>query len=533
MRSREYGRRELLRMASVSAALLGPGFRGLWGTSAAAAVRPAAPAAATGKRWNIITILTDDQAIWGMGAYGNSEIRTPVLDRLAREGALFTNAFAATGVCTPSRVAYTTGRHSIELGVLNDAVDSAQMRDQGLPRNTPTWARELQRAGYRTALIGKWHLGSMPEFFPTRFGYDYFYGFVGGSNRPKNPGLTRDGNIRIAPGFTEDLLVDDAMDWLERNAAEPFSLSIHFRAPHLPYGPVPDADLEAVKGIDPTVPKLSDGGIEGASELYTRHLKKERLEYYAAIHCIDRNVGRLLQKLDALGLSGNTIVMFTSDQGYLLGERGLFNKGAAAPIQYGMFPDNRLLWVINMYDLALRVPLLVRWPGVVPPGTVIDDLVSLIDIYPTVLGMTGVPQRARIAHDARDFSPLLRGEKVAWRDMLFGQYTSDQLGNLEFLRMVRTRKWKMVRAYMNPPANQLFDLESDPDELKNLYYPPSGYDIRPDGSVAMTFGSDTYAGQKQMLQAHLEEWQRRIDDPALTLDRDYRRALEVRRRRFT
>ena len=107
MRSREYGRRELLRMASVSAALLGPGFRGLWGTSAAAAVRPAAPAAATGKRWNIITILTDDQAIWGMGAYGNSEIRTPVLDRLAREGALFTNAFAATGVCTPSRVAYT------------------------------------------------------------------------------------------------------------------------------------------------------------------------------------------------------------------------------------------------------------------------------------------------------------------------------------------------------------------------------------------------------------------------------------------
>ena len=190
------------------------------------------------EKWNIISIVTDDQADWAVGAYGNREIVTPNMDRLAREGARFTQAFAASGVCTPSRVAFLTGLYPTQVGVTD--VPYLRDPDDGLPRTVPTWPRVLQQHGYVTGLIGKWHLGRTMEHYPTNYGLDYFFGFLRGANLPMNPVLSRDGEISVVPGPTPDILMDDAMRFIERHQSHPFALMIHFRAPHAPHLPVPE-----------------------------------------------------------------------------------------------------------------------------------------------------------------------------------------------------------------------------------------------------------------------------------------------------
>jgi arylsulfatase A-like enzyme len=217
--------------------------------------------------------------------------------------------------------------------------------------------------------------------------------------------------------------------------------------------------------------------------------------------------------------------MFTSDQGYLLGHRGLQSKGGAAPIQYWMYPDNRMLWVINMYDLAYRIPLIVKWPGVARPGGVIPELVSNIDTYATVLGMLGITPPRNAPVEGRDLTPLLRNERVpSWRDVIFAQHTPDQVGNIEFVRMIRGARWKLVRAYLNPTNNQLFDLQNDPQELRNLYYA----DLLTPRDTAVP----RYRAIRDSLDRRLLEWQRSIDDPAIDLDRAFSEAKRRARARW-
>jgi uncharacterized sulfatase len=496
----------------------------------------AVPASAE-RPWNIITIVTDDQGAWALGSYGNDEIRTPNLDRLAGQGMRFTNAFTASPVCTASRVTLLTGLYPSQVGT-TDVFAWANWED-GLANGVPTWPRALRDEGYVTGLIGKWHLGSGAEYYPTRYGIDYFYGFLGGSHRPMDPVLVRDGEAGKVQGSLPDILVDDAMDFVETHADRPFALMLHFRAPHLPYGPIPEVDSAPFEGRELTVPGLTEydrdymginemgeGGIvvDGeATAAHRRYLQGAMRAYYASIHSVDRNLGRLFERLDELQLSERTIIIFTSDQGYLLGHRGMTNKGAATPLRAGTYQPYEFVQ-INLFDLSVQVPLIIRWPGVTRPGSVTDELVSHIDLSTTIRSMVGaaVGEPADVKTDARDLTPLLRGEDVTWRDTVFAEYTPDQIGNLEFIRMARTRDWKLVRTYLNPGGNKLFHVAEDPAELRNLYYPPIGVVPR----------VDAYQEQRELLQERLDGWQSLTGDFAPALDEAYRNAKDARTSRW-
>lgn len=450
------------------------------------------PGAAQTRPMNIITVVTDDQSRWSVGAYGNREVITPNMDRLAREGALFSNAFVTTPVCSPSRASFLTGLYPTRMGI-TDYIGLDALAGAGLPPETATWPEVLQEHGYATALIGKWHLGHQPQFHPTRHGFDHFFGFLGAGTMPMDPTLEVNGETKKLKGSTPDLLVDAALGFIEANRRRPFGVVLNFRAPHLPYGPVPEEDSRRFKDLDPAIPDFA--GLDKAQ------VKQWYREYYASVHSVDRNLGRLLARLEELGLDENTIVVFTSDHGYMIGQHGMHSKGNGWWVVGGLRGPRRP----NLWDDSLLVPLLVRWPGVVPPGTVVNECVSNIDIFASVLGMLGIQIPGGVRHDGLDFSPLLRGEKVAWRDAIFGQYDLHN-SDLAFMRMIRTDKWKLVRFPFTNLLDELYNLEADPGELNNLYYDPAYNYYAP---------NEAYAEIRDALERRLREWQESIDDPLL------------------
>jgi uncharacterized sulfatase len=444
----------------------------------------AADAGQPAKRPNLLVIVTDDQARWSVGAYGNRESRTPHMDRLARQGARFLNAFAATPVCSPSRASLLTGRYGTQVGI-TDWITPQQAQDgTGLAPSALTWVRVLQRAGYRTGLIGKWHLGALPLCNPTRHGFDSFMGFLGGGNTPMDPTLEVNGETKKLKGSLPDLLTDAAIDFVTKNRDRPFALMLCFRAPHRPYGPVPPEDLAPFKELDPALPHFPGLDIPQVKQ-WTR-------EYYASIHSVDRNLGRLLQALDALGLARDTIVLFTSDHGYMIGQHGLHGKGNAQAVAGARKGEQRP----NMFDDSLRVPLLVRWPRVVKPGTEVRALVSNIDTFASVLGMLDVPVPRDYRQEGQDFAPLLRGQRAAWRNAVFAQYDLHNGGKAS-MRSVRTERWHLVRQYLANQPDELFDLEHDPGELHNLYGKAESRAVRDD------------------LQRRLDVWMRSVGDPVV------------------
>jgi len=437
-------------------------------------------------RLNLISIITDDQGQWALGCYGNTECRTPHMDRLAREGARFTNAFTPTPVCSPSRATFLTGRFGTEVGITDYIAPMEADAGVGLSSRFTTWPMVLQKHGYQTALIGKWHLGTKPEFHPTRLGFHHFAGFVGGGTTPMNPVYEKDGQRGPLPGPEPDVAVNEAIAFVEKNRDRPFALCLHFRAPHLPYGPVPDEDLAPFKDLDPSIPNIP--GLDAA------RTKQWRRDYYASIHSIDRNLGRLLTRLDELQLTRNTIILFTSDHGYNIGQHGIHTKGNGFWIAGGVNGPKRP----NMWDTSIKVPLLVRWPGVVKPGMVVHEMVSFEDIFPTVLSMLGVSPPKDVKHHGLDFSVLLRQPGTKWpRQYLFGQYDLHNFG-LAYMRMVRTTEWKLVRHHHANFLDELYDLKNDPEETRNLYNNPKFRMVR------------------DQLQEHLTQWQKEIGDPILT-----------------
>lgn len=439
---------------------------------------------ADAERLNIIMIVTDDQARWSVGTYGNRETRTPNIDRLASEGARFREAFCATPVCSPSRASFLTGRYGTQVGVTDAILPIEAEAGLGLSPASTTWAEVLQRHGYVTALVGKWHLGSKPQFHPTRHGFNHFYGFLGGGTTPLNPTLEVNGKNVQLKGATADLLTDDAMKFIESNRARPFALHLNYREPHLAYTPVLEEDAAPFRDLDPTVPR--EPGLDIAQ------VKKFTRDYYASVHSVDRNLGRLLRRLDELNLSGKTIVLFTSDHGYMIGHHGLHTKGNAWWMAGGVRGPVRP----NMFEESVRVPLIVRWRGVVKPGTEIVEPVSNIDTFATVLGMLGIPVPAEAKHEGRDFSPLLRNQPIPRRDAIFAQFDLTH-GSLAYMRMIRANEWKLVRHYFTVNLDELYNLKDDPGETTNLYNKPAHGDVQ------------------LRLQERLTEWMRSIDDPLL------------------
>ena len=439
------------------------------------------------QKTNLIAVVTDDQGRWAMGAYGNEEIHTPNMDRIAAEGALFENAFVATPVCSPSRANYLTGRYSTECRIADWI--APQEAAAGLGLNHPIWVQVLRQHGYRTALVGKWHLGEQPKYHPTRLGFDHFYGFLSGGNRPMNPVLEVEGRARKLEGSLPDLLTDDAMRFIEANRREPLAVLLHYRAPHGPYAPVPEVDSAHYVDLDPTVPEFRGADVE--------QLKRLTREYYARISSVDRNLGRLLDCLDRLGLAENTLVVFTSDHGYNLGRHGISTKGNGTWMAGGVSGPARP----NMWDTSVRTPLAMRWPAVIKPGTRIDTMVSHLDMYRFVLGALEIPLPPGSKARGLDFSPLLRGEPLpSPREALFGQYDLHNNG-LAYLRMVRTPRWKYIRHFHSPALDELYDLDSDPDEKRNRLR--RGEPREKDAAVF------------KKLRRQLAEWMESIDDPLL------------------
>jgi uncharacterized sulfatase len=431
---------------------------------------------------NLVFVYADDQARWGVGAYGNAEVVTPHLDRLARDGALFRNAFTCTPVCSPSRAGMMTGRLGTQVGI-TDWINPKVEPELGLDPSAVLWPELLKAGGYATGLFGKWHLGDRDRFHPTRQGYDVFMGFRGGGNTPIDPVLEADGVVAKREGATADLITDAAIAFIEAHRDGPFLASLHFREPHAPYAPTREVDAAPVAGLDPTIPSYP--GLPGP------RVGRLTREYYASIHSIDRNVGRVREALDRLGVADRTIVIFSSDHGYMIGHHGLLHKGNATWLAAGHAGHRP-----NMFEESIRVPLLVVWPGVVRPGTTIDRVVSNLDTFPSMLDLAGIGTPANLRVHGRSWAPLLRGgaPAPAWDDTLFGQYDMHHYQEAR-MRMIRTPEWKWVRHYEPGGADELYSLAADPGESRNLA------------------GDPARAGVRDELDARLRAWMAAIDDP--------------------
>ncbi|MEQ8787741.1 MAG: sulfatase-like hydrolase/transferase [Pirellulaceae bacterium] len=414
---------------------------------------------------NIVFIFTDDQAPWALEAAGHPHARTPNMDRLMKEGAYLVNSFTVTPVCSPSRASLMTSRYGTELGI-TDWINPGKEPNLGLDPKTITWPEVLQKNGYKTGLVGKWHLGVPDQFHPTRTGFDYFMGFLEGGTTPDNPTLERDGEKQKFKGFTPDILTDHALAFVEKNQQGPFLLCLHFRAPHARWLPVAEEDWQPFASLDPRIPNPL------YPQLDVPRVKRMTREYLASVHSVDRNVGRLLGKLDELKLSDDTVVIYSSDHGYNMGHNGIWHKGNGHWVLTDPPPSTENIpkgQRPNMYDHSIRVPTMVRWPGRIKPGAVVEHTVSNLDWYPTILAVAGVDLPAGETIRGRSIVPLLDGEEVEWNDDFYAQYSTHHQSHTH-MRMIRSGGWKLIRDFLNPERDELYDLTDDPEEAKNLIH---------------------------------------------------------------
>ena len=446
-------------------------------TCLSAALVPFPAASVSAERPNILFILTDDQAAWTLGAYGNRQAHTPNLDRLADEGMLMENAFTVTPVCTPSRASLLTSRYGTELGV-TDFIPYPEHREftperaVGLRPGISTFPVVFQQAGYRTGLIGKWHVGHDPENHPNRHGYDEFIGFLHGGTVVQNPVLEANGSERQFEGLTVDVLTDQAIRFLRAQGpgGPPFLLSLHYRSPHGPWRPVAEEDDAPYLNRELELPDSSLPGLQ------TDRLTQSMRHYLASVSGVDRNVGRLLGVLDELGLADQTVVIYTSDDGYNIGHHGL--SGGKGNAGWGIRPLPPELPFIdrnrrpNLFDTSVRVPLIIRWPGVVPSGVRRTEFVTDLDWYPTLLSMAGLAVPEGVVIRGRDFSPLVRNRNIPWENTVYLEYFMRIYAETE-MRAIRTSEWKLVVDFRNRARDELYHVREDPGETHNLIHHPS------------------------------------------------------------
>ena len=413
---------------------------------------------------NVVFILTDDQAPWALGLSGHPHADTPHLDKLFKQGMWLKKSYVVTPVCSPSRTSLMTSRYGSELGV-TDWIHPRNEPDLGLNPKTVTWTEAMQAAGYRTGLVGKWHLGVPDKFHPTKTGFDYFMGFRTGGNKVIRPTLEVNGKNQQVDGYTYDILTDDALRFIDRNKDRAFLLCLHYRAPHTAWLPQPDSDRKPFENLDPKIPNPDFPNLD------VQRVKRMTRDYLGSVKGVDRNVGRVLKHLDQLQLAENTIVVFTSDHGYSMGHNGIWHKGnghwalkPAPPVTNPNIPRNQRP---NMYDNSIFVPTAIRWPGKIAPNSTLDLPVSNLDWYPTLLNLTGVPLPKGETIRGRDITPALMGKDIEWADVCYGEYSTHHQSKTH-MRMIRTTRWKLVRDFLNPERDELFDLKNDPDEIHNI-----------------------------------------------------------------
>ncbi len=393
-----------------------------------------------GRPPNILFILADDLGYGDLSCYGRPDYRTPQIDRLAREGLRFTGNYTAAAVCSPTRVALMTGRYPARLPV--GLAEPLRYGDEsvGLPPEHPTPASLLKRAGYATALIGKWHLGFLPEHGPIRHGFDEFYGILGGgvdyfSHRAPTGTLDlHEGNVTVAQaGYMTDLLTDRAVQYIRRRHAAPFYLALHYTAPHWPWeGPGDTAASRRYRTVADTVKdRYVNGYADGGSPR----------TFAAMVRRLDEGVGRVLGALEDGGRSRDTFVVFTSDNG---GERFSYNWPASEAKR-------------SLREGGIRVPAIVRWPGKVPAGRVADQTVVTMDWTATMLALGGVSEDPRYPLDGVDLLPLCRGRPIRLDRAVFWRSLREEA--------VRQGAWKYLRTGKD---ELLFDIPNDPGERADL-----------------------------------------------------------------
>lgn len=425
---------------------------------------------------NILLFLTDDHGAWATGCYGNSEVQSPHLDRLAEQGARFQNAFTPCPVCSPARACLMTGRTPSQVGI-HDYL-SSKVRDNDWLADESTLFELLQSQNYFCGLTGKWHIGG--ETKPPR-GVDWHVGTrpVEGSRFSE----TEYGELlnKTSPcGKKTEFLTDCALQFLdEAPGDQPFFLEVVYTATHSPYaGQEPElvaqydnASFADIPEYSPHPWKDNEGRPEG--DYQPGQLRPYYANYYAAVTDIDRHVGSILQKLEQQGRLDDTVVIYTSDHGCALGHHGFWGKGNSTR-------------PLNMYETSLRVPLIIRHPASVPTGVVIEENVDHYDTFQAICRWGGVlpPERDYPGHD---YGALLRGDADGWSDATFGEYGD--------LRMIRTPDWKLVRRYPDGP-DDLFDLQNDPGETNNLAR------------------RSEYSAQQAGLLHRLEEWYSHHEDAA-------------------
>ena len=401
---------------------------------------------------NVVFILTDDQGPWAAGCYGNPEIRTPNLDRIAATGIRFENFFVATPVCSPSRATFLTGRIPSQHGV-HDWLSGGNFGPEAIQylKGELAYTDILARHGWTCGLSGKWHLGDSQ--IPQHGFTDWFVHQRGGGNY-NNADMVRNGQLVTEPGYVTDVITDEALRMLDgyHVGGHPFYLSVHYTAPHSPWTGHPQDIVDSYDDCPfescPQEPRHPWAGSLSKC-LGDREMLKG---YFAAVTAMDANVGRILDRLEEHGLRDNTLVVFVSDNGFSCGHHGFWGKGN------GTSPR-------NMYENSIKVPCLMSHPGVIPEGLVADTMVSAYDFFPTLLEYLDLPIPESPNLPGRSFLPLLRGGELEDPD---GIVIFDEYGPV---RMVRTRDWKYVYRHAHGP-HELYDLANDIDERHNLVDDP-------------------------------------------------------------
>lgn len=421
MKTKRVTRREFIGAAVAGAALAGSG-------------------EAQARRPNVLFILADDLGYGDLSSYGRPDYKTPVLDNLAKQGLKFMDAYAAAPVCTPTRTAYITGRYPHRLPVgLQEPLGDANMA-LGIPPEHPTIASLIRASGYETALIGKWHLGNLEQFGPNRHGFDEFFGINGSSadyfthtNTAGRFDLYENLEPSKEEGYLTEMFSQRAVRFVTRKRARPFFLSLQYNAPHWPWEGPNDKSIDhdhrppaGRRGQTGTFASTDGGSLDTYAEM---------------MKSMDAGIGQVLKALATGRIDRNTLVIFTSDNG---GERYSFNW----PFSFQK---------MNLWEGGIRVPAIVRWPGVVPAGKVTNQAVTTMDWTATILALAGTKPDLQYPLDGQDLMPVLTGSRPVYDRTLFWRITIQDAA--------RMGKWKYLREGMN---EHLFDLSADPGEKAEL-----------------------------------------------------------------
>jgi N-acetylglucosamine-6-sulfatase len=405
----------------------------------------AASAAAT-KPPNFVFILTDDQRWDALGVMGHPCLKTPNMDRIAKEGVRFANAFVTTSLCSPSRASFLSGKYTRRHGVKDNSTEVTSLE---------SFATILQRAGYDTAQIGKWHMGESD----ARPGFAHTVTFPG-QGVYNDPVLTVNGRKEKVNGYLTDILTDRSIEWIEHKRTTPFCLFLGHKACHLPTIPPPrhlnvcaDARLPAPPNVNSDLTQKPDWvSVRADSKLGGVRKHPDFLgaykSYMQTLPSVDEGIGKIFETLERSGQLDSTVLIFCGDNGFLHGEHRLTNKRAA-------------------YEESIRIPFLMRYPKAIRAGTVVDSMVLNIDLAPTMLRLAG--QSVPADMQGKSLVPTFTKPKLRFRDRFFYEYFEEP-GFLETPTMeaMRTLRWKYIVYPGKPGAEELYDLQNDRFERTNL-----------------------------------------------------------------